>query len=51
MAFGETNIPLGGVRTLMQSLFVTGLRFWSRDENRTTSGDTVEDSYTFIAIQ
>ena len=49
MAFGETNIPFweeSGHSCRVCS--VTGLRFWSRDENRTTSGDTVEDSYTFI---
>ena len=49
MAFGETNIPFweeSGHSCRICS--VTGLRFWSRDENRTTSGDTVEDSYTFI---
>ena len=49
MVFGETNIPFweeSGHSCRVCS--VTGLRFWSRDENRTTSGDTVEDSYTFI---
>ena len=49
MAFGETNIPFweeSGNSCRVCS--VTGLRFWSRDQNRTTSGDTVEDSYTFI---
>ena len=49
MTFGETNIPFweeSGHSCRVCS--VTGLRFWSRDENRTTSGDTVEDSYTFI---
>ena len=49
MAFGETNIPFweeSGHSCRVCS--VTGLRFWSRDQNRTTSGDTVEDSYTFI---
>ncbi|MGB1802024.1 MAG: alanine--tRNA ligase [Candidatus Thalassarchaeaceae archaeon] len=49
MKFGETNIPFweeSGHSCRVCS--VTGLRFWSRDENRTTSGDTVEDSYTFI---
>ena len=49
IAFGETNIPFcddSGYSCRVCS--VTGLRFWSRDQNRTTSGDTVEDSYTFI---
>ena len=49
MAFGETNIPFweeSGHSCRVCS--VTGLRFWTRDQNRTTSGDTVEDSYTFI---
>jgi len=49
MAFGETNIPFwkesGHVR---RTCTVTGLKFWTRDSNRTTSGDTYEDPYTFI---
>tara|TARA_B100000029_G_scaffold137019_1_gene131744 strand:+ start:552 stop:3440 length:2889 start_codon:yes stop_codon:yes gene_type:complete len=47
--FGQTNIPFweeSGHDVRICS--VTGLRFWSRDPERTTSGDTVEDSYTFI---
>ncbi|MFL2965686.1 MAG: hypothetical protein ACJZ5A_05050 [Candidatus Thalassarchaeaceae archaeon] len=49
MTFGETNIPFweeSGHEVRICK--VTGLRFWSRDPARTTSGDTVEDSYTFI---
>ena len=50
MAFGETNIPFWQESGhSCRECTVTGLRFWSRDPSRTTSGDTVEDSYTFIA--
>ena len=49
MAFGETNIPFWSESGhSCRECTVTGLRFWSRDPSRTTSGDTVEDSYTFI---
>ena len=49
MAFGETNIPFWQESGhSCRECTVTGLRFWSRDPSRTTSGDTVEDSYTFI---
>ena len=49
MAFGETNIPFWQESGhSCRECTVTGLRFWSRDLSRTTSGDTVEDSYTFI---
>ena len=49
MAFGETNIPFWQESGhSCRQCTVTGLRFWSRDPSRTTSGDTVEDSYTFI---
>ena len=49
--FGQTNIPFweeSGHEVRICT--VTGLRFWSRDPARTTSGDTLEDSYTFIEI-
>ena len=49
MAFGETNIPFWQESGhSCRECTVTGLRFWARDPSRTTSGDTVEDSYTFI---
>ena len=49
MAFGETNIPFWQESGhSCRECTVTGLRFWSRHPSRTTSGDTVEDSYTFI---
>ena len=49
MAFGETNIPFWEESGhSCRVCTVTGLRFWSRDPSRTTSGDTLEDSYTFI---
>ncbi len=49
MVFGEVHIPFweesGHFR---RTCSVTGLYFWTRDKNRTTSGDTNEDPYTFI---
>ena len=49
MVFGEVHIPFwdesGHTR---RTCSVTGLYFWTRDKNRTTSGDTNEDPYTFI---
>jgi len=49
MVFGETNIPFWQESGhSCRECTVTGLRFWSRDPTRITSGDTVEDSYTFI---
>ena len=49
MAFGEIDIPFfhdaGFVRKKCR---VSDLWFWTRDENRDTCGDTVEDEYTFI---
>jgi alanyl-tRNA synthetase len=49
MVFGEVHIPFwdesGHIR---RTCSVTGLYFWTRDNNRTTSGDTHEDPYTFI---
>ena len=49
MAGGETNIPFWEESEhSCRVCTVTGLRFWARDPSRTTSGDTLEDSYTFI---
>ena len=49
MVFGDVHIPFwdesGHTR---RTCSVTGLYFWTRDNNRTTSGDTHEDPYTFI---
>jgi len=49
MAFGDVYIPFwedsGHIR---KTCSVTGLYFWTRDDSRTTSGDTNEDPYTFI---
>ena len=49
MAFGEVHIPYweesGHVCKICR---VTGARFWTRDSNRTTCGDSAEDPYTFI---
>ena len=49
MAFGEIHIPYweeaGFIR---QTCRVTNQFFWTRDSNRETCGDSVEDSYTFI---
>lgn len=47
--FGEIDIPYwaeAGFR--LAECEVTGLRFWTRDPTRTTSGDTHKDPYTFI---
>jgi len=49
MAFGEIDISFfaeAGFR--MAICRVTGQRFWTRDADRDTCGDTVEDEYTFI---
>ncbi len=49
MVFGEVHIPFWEASGhLRRTCSVTGLYFWTRDENRTTSGDTYEDPYTFI---
>ncbi len=49
MAFGEIHIPYweeaGFTRRTCR---VTGQFFWSRDSERDTCGDSVEDPYTFI---
>ena len=49
MGFGDISIPYweesGHVLKICK---VTGLRFWTRDINRDTCGDTNEDPYTFI---
>ena len=49
MAFGEIEIPFweeSGHKC--RTCRVTGARFWSRDDDRTTCGDTTEDPYTFV---
>ena len=49
VTFGEIDIPYWGEAGFRQAeCEVTGLRFWTRDQNRTTSGDTHKDPYTFI---
>ena len=49
MAFGDVYIPFWEESNhFRKTCSVTGLYFWTRDENRTTSGDTHEDPYTFI---
>jgi len=49
MVFGEVHIPFWDESGHMRrTCSVTGLYFWTRDNNRTTSGDTHEDPYTFI---
>jgi alanyl-tRNA synthetase len=49
MVFGEVHIPFWDESGHMRrTCSVTGLYFWTRDKNRTTSGDTHEDPYTFI---
>ena len=49
MAFGEIHIPFWEESGhICKTCRVTGARFWTRDENRTTCGDSTEDPYTFI---
>ena len=49
MGFGEVSIPYWEESShLLKICKVTGLRFWTRDPNRETCGDTNEDPYTFI---
>ena len=49
MAFGDVYIPFWEESNhFRKACSVTGLYFWTRDVNRTTSGDTHEDPYTFI---
>ena len=49
VVFGEVHIPFWEESEhIRRTCSVTGLYFWTRDENRKTSGDTHEDPYTFI---
>ncbi len=49
MTFGEIEIPFWHESGhSCKSCTITGARFWTRDENRTTCGDSSEDPYTFI---
>jgi len=49
MAFGEIHIPFWEESGhVCKTCRVTGARFWTRDESRTTCGDSTEDPYTFI---
>jgi alanyl-tRNA synthetase len=49
LTFGEIEIPFWHESGhSCKSCTVTGARFWSRDNNRTTCGDSSEDPYTFI---
>ena len=49
MSFGEIHIPFwNDSGHLRKQCIVTNLNFWSRDDERTTCGDSTEDPYTFI---
>ena len=49
MSFGEVHIPFWEESGhVCKECSVTGARFWTRDENRNTCGDSIEDQYTFI---
>ncbi len=49
MAFGDIDVPFFHEAGLVRKKCrVTDLWFWTRDKNRETCGDTVEDEYTFI---
>ena len=49
MTFGEIHIPFWGESGhVCKTCRVTGARFWTRDEGRSTCGDSTEDPYTFI---
>ena len=49
MGFGEISIPYWEESGhILKICKVTVLRFWTRDSNRSTCGDTNEDPYTFI---
>ncbi len=49
MAFGEIHIPFWEESGhICKTCRVSGVRFWTRDESRTTCGDSTEDPYTFI---
>ena len=49
VSFGEIEIPFweesGHVSKICR---VTGARFWTRDDSRSTCGDSTQDPYTFI---
>ncbi|MDP6221089.1 MAG: alanine--tRNA ligase-related protein, partial [Candidatus Thalassarchaeaceae archaeon] len=49
MTFGEIHIPFWEESGhVCKTCRVTGARFWTRDESRTTCGDSTSDPYTFI---
>ena len=49
MAFGEVEIPFWeDSGHLCKTCTITGSRFWTRDKDRETCGDSTEDPYTFI---
>ena len=49
MTFGEIHIPFWEESGhVCKTCRVTGARFWTRDEGRSTCGDSTEDPYTFI---
>ena len=49
VAFGEIHIPYWEESGhVCKTCRVTGARFWTRDDSRTTCGDSTEDPYTFI---
>ena len=49
MTFGDIEIPFWKESGhLLRKCRVSGLRFWTRDEERDTCGDTSDDPYTFI---
>ena len=49
MNFGEVDIPFWSESGhVCKKCSVTGARFWTRDENRSTCGDSTDDPYTFI---
>jgi alanyl-tRNA synthetase len=49
VTFGEIHIPFWEESGhVCKTCRVTGARFWTRDEGRSTCGDSTEDPYTFI---
>jgi len=49
MNFGEVDIPFWDESGhVSKKCSVTGVRYWTRDEKRSTCGDSTEDPYTFI---
>ncbi len=49
MSFGEIDIPFWEESGhVCKTCTVTGARFWTRDGNRITCGDSTDDPYTFI---